>query len=225
VRKLFILLPVVLLLAACNISSVNYQTSDGTLVNWRQNVQLSQERRVQLVVPAVNANSKMMYAVNQASRQANRSPYIHTTIHVPNLAANQITCSDHCVLITQQDLPYPYLGVTGTGWDSHGHMYGMASRVKVDVGMTQDLTTKVMVHEVFHAMALGHPPNGAIGPTVNGVATDWDLALIRNAHAHWDTGAFQTLEVTGETTEAYSLSAHPKKVWKTTKEDVLGHAR
>jgi len=87
--------------------------------------------------------------------------------------------------------------------------------------MTQDLTTRVVVHEVSgHGNGLGHPPKGT-GPSVNGVLTTWDLALIKNAHHHWDTSAFSLAEPVPQTTTTRSLSAQPDKVWKTTREDVL----
>jgi len=214
--KKLLLIPLLVVIAAC--SSFNYATADGKLVHWQQNRAGSLERQITLIVPAQYASDgSFMTAVNAGVQQVNRSPYLNYVIHVPNTAPTN--CPNHCVLVTREALPYPYLAITGTGWDSKGHMYGMASKVRVTtVPMTQNTKNNLMCHELYHSAGLSHGTTQ--GPCVNGVATDWDVALVRNAHMHSDP-IFATL-TSLEVQSTQALAAHPKKVTKTTKKELFG---
>jgi hypothetical protein len=180
------LIAFVLILAACH-SSTNYTTATGIKVHWQQNVAGSLERRVDVIVPAQYASSAMMQAVNTAVVQANRSPFIHMTIDVPNVAP--ASCPDrHCIIVTRAQLAYPTLAVTGTGWNADGHMYGIASRVRIDSDpIPQAVFNNVGCHEIAgHGDGLDHSTDGTQGPCQSAVLTTVDLDNIAAAHRHPD---------------------------------------
>jgi hypothetical protein len=181
-KRAALLVLLAVIVAAC--SSTNYKTADGRLVHWQQNRAGSLERQVTVIVPAQYASDgSFMSAVNVGIQQVNRSPYLNYVLHVPNVAPT--SCPNHCILVTRAALAYPVIGSTSTGWNSAGHMYGMASKVRIStVAMTQNVKNNLLCHELFHTAGLGH--GDTQGPCVNAIATDWDLALVRNAHIHAD---------------------------------------
>jgi hypothetical protein len=165
-------------------------------VHWQQTSSATLEREITVIVPAEYAYSSTMYAVNNAVLQANRSPYLHLTIHVPNVAP--VSCpTTHCVIVTRADLPYPNVEKTTWGWNSAGHMYGIAARVILDSVQANGLPhpTNVLVNAgchgiAGHAMGLSH---GDIeGPCQGGKLTGTDLANIAAAHRHRDAVVYGT---------------------------------
>jgi len=195
-----LLVVVVLLAVACHPSD-NFTTSTGQLVHWQQNVPNSLERRITLVVPATLASDgSFMRGINSGMLQANRSPYVATVLHVPN--GSQATCptapGTHCVRVFRA----PMNGaVAYVGWSSTGHMFGAAARLGFDSApWTAAVLANAVCHELFHALGLKHSSHGTPGPCQGGIATDWDLALVRNAHNHPDplyTGTITTATSSG----------------------------
>jgi hypothetical protein len=181
-RKLLGVLVVSLVLAACH-SSENYKTADGKLVHWQQTAPATHTRTIHLVVPAQYASDgSFMQAINHGVQQARRSPYINMLLDVPNVAPTD--CPDrHCILVGRRSMNG---GLTSTGWNSDGHIYGLGARIWLDSApWNQNVLNNAVCHEFFHALGLAHSSDGTQGPC-QGTATDTDLANVKAAHAHFD---------------------------------------
>ena len=75
---------VALMLVAVACTSVNYTTSTGILVHWRQ-TGVSQDRTVRVLVPAVLASDgQFMRSMNHAVEAWNVSPYLNLVLDSPN---------------------------------------------------------------------------------------------------------------------------------------------
>jgi len=188
-KFLLVLLPVLVLLAACRSSEPI--DADGTgpgtaLVHWQQNVEGSLERQIEVIVPAQFASDgNFMSAVNVGMQQANRSPYINTVLNVPNeLPTSGCLSLSHCVVIQRRVMNG---GITGFGWGSSGHMFGRAAMVWIDSNpWTLNVLKTALCHELYHALGLAHSKDGTQGPCQSAVATDVDLANIKLTTAHFD---------------------------------------
>jgi hypothetical protein len=187
-KFLLILLPLLLLLAACR-SSEPIDSDPGpatAYVHWQQNVQGSLERQIEVIVPAQFASDgNFMSAVNVGMQQANRSPYINTVLNVPNtLPTSGCLSLSHCVTIQRKVMNG---GLTSFGWGAGGHMYGRAASIWIDSNpWNLNVLKNALCHELYHALGLAHSKDGTQGPCQDAIATSVDLANIKLTTAHFD---------------------------------------
>jgi hypothetical protein len=180
-----LVLAVAIVAVGCH-SSDPIRTANGSVVHWRSTTSGDPVRRITVVVPAAHATSSTMQAVNAAVQQANRTFNVRLAIHVP--ATLPATCKA-CIFVTRGPLPYPTVAKTSFGYDSNGHMYGIAARVVLDNSRPhgQQVLNNAGCHEIAgHGLGLAHANDGSPGPCREGRLTSHDLGLLNKAHAHAD---------------------------------------
>lgn len=171
-RKLtLILLPLLMLLAACDLSSVPWVSTTGKTFHW---VNRTGVVTLDVVVdPSFNATYKPILTETLTDMS------LPARVNVRYAAGNACTRTGYCVFVKGKPMNG---GVGGFGAGADGHIGVGYITMDNSPGQAAINVANVLCHEGYHVLGLNH--GTAPGPCQRGEPTAWDVAVADAIHDH-----------------------------------------